>query len=145
MKRIISILIVIAIIIPVFTITVKSEENWSGYIKISNPEDLKLMDGSRSNFYLTNDIDLSDWGVWQPISWFGGTLDGNGYAIKNITTTNGGLFHSLGRNITNGGTIKNLGLQNVNIRRGAVVGALSNYAYFGTVIENCYITGTIIS
>ena len=105
-------------------------------------------------FRLQNDIDLtsysSDFG-WQPIgyhnnttdfSYFEGIFDGNGHIITNLTINrssedNIGLF-----GYTNGATIKNLGIENVDIVGNDHVGVLvGNNAQ--SIIENCYAAGTI--
>jgi uncharacterized repeat protein (TIGR02543 family) len=138
-------------IVPMTTITVEASE-WEGFIPISTPEDLLLINQSSVNmqrsYYLTNDIDLSGWTNWQPIaSWvqFSGIFDGNGFAIKNLTSTRGGLFELL----RNGATVRNLGLVNVNINTnngnaGALAGSVSGTS--GTItIENVYVTGTVTS
>ncbi|MCL1842954.1 MAG: hypothetical protein FWF79_04010, partial [Defluviitaleaceae bacterium] len=78
-------------------------------------------------FRLAADIDLS--GIdWQPIGTaarpFTGTLDGNGYTIRNITVNeptmdNAGFFG------VNGGLITNLTLENVNITGNNTIGGLA--------------------
>ncbi|MCE5339625.1 MAG: hypothetical protein LLF92_00670 [Planctomycetaceae bacterium] len=75
---------------------------------------------------------------------FTGTFDGNGHVIRNLTyiTTIAvdyiGLF-----GFASNATIKNLGLENVNIdANDAYVGGLIGYQYGGT-ITNCYSTGVI--
>ncbi len=103
-----------------------------------------------------NNIDLSDWGNWDPIggysaeNWFEGTFDGNGYTIKYMAIKMetsipiyAGLF---GRTLVNS-TIKNVGMVGATIiaetRRantsyaGGIVG---NSASF---ISNCYFTGAV--
>ena len=78
---------------------------------ISTRSQLASISGSGS-YYLTQDIDLSG-SNWTPISSFSGTLDGRGYAIKNMkisgTTQYAGLFETLK------GTVKNLRMTGVNI------------------------------
>lgn len=88
-------------------------------------------------------IDLSTVDNWTPIGdgyAFGGTFDGNGYTVSNlkINTTNNptGLFG------WTTGTIKNLGVENVNITGASDVGGLIGKAA-GTV-SNCYTTGSVI-
>jgi len=100
--------------------------------------------GYGSEFILGADIDLE--GVeWTPIGndriYFQGTFDGNGHIISNlkIDTTEDyqGLF-----SITSGIKIKNIGLENVDIKGGNYTGGLIGYAD-GGVIENCYVTGSV--
>ena len=104
-----------------------------------------------------NDIDLSSYANWDPIGeidfdtgtgqGFTGLLDGNGYAISNLTINRPdedgvGLFGTIGDPSTmTGGDIKNLGLENFKISGQAYVGALASFS-LGT-ITNCYVTGDV--
>lgn len=110
-------------------------------IEIHTAEEL---DGIRSNpigsYKLMNDIDLSG-NSWSPIgssAAFNGTLDGNGYAIQNLTINlpNQNYVGLFGRN---GGTIINLTLENVNVTGANYTGGLAG-RNDGNVI-NCYIKG----
>lgn len=76
---------------------------------ISTAEDLLQMAGSTGAFYLTDDIDMTEYGLWTPIS-FGGTLDGNGHAISNLKVSgkNGGLFSQI-----EDATIKDLEIRDI--------------------------------
>jgi|GEM_PF-1193450 len=147
MKKLVSTLLAIAIIaallVPCMTANVGAAD-WNGYTKISTAKDLlKIKENCYGKFYLTNDINMKDYGNWNPID-FRGTLDGNGYAIKNLTSTYGGLFRDLfGQDDV---IIKNLGLYNVNVTRDdGNIGALANYYVVGNIsIENCYVTGKVI-
>ena len=112
---------------------------------INNANDLKkLMDLTTSgqstsgvNFVLTADIDMGSISGWTGIKDFAGTFDGNGYKISNLSGTNG-LFTS-----TDNATIKNVGLENININgNSAYVGGLIGYAK-NTNITNSYTTGTV--
>ena len=104
-----------------------------------------------------NDIDLSGFD-WNPIGevdidavpvGFTGTLDGNGYVVKNLTfdspdvVTAGGLFVVIGdfENIVNCGEVRNLGLENVDVTGYYGTGALALQS-LGT-ISNCYVTGKV--
>jgi len=105
---------------------------------------------------LANDIDLSVYGRgynrgqgWIPIgrehlTSFWGVFDGNkkkmtGLFIDDITLGHAGLFAY----VRVRSTIRNLGLQDVNINGGELVGGLAASAT-DSRIENCYVTGTII-
>jgi len=109
---------------------------------------------------LVNDIDLSVYGRgynggrgWIPIGRgqlisFFGVFDGNkkkitGLFIDDITLEYAGLFASVRGTRS---TIRNLGLQDVNINGGEYVGGLAAFVGGGVGgrIENCYVTGTII-
>ncbi|MDR0197157.1 MAG: chitobiase/beta-hexosaminidase C-terminal domain-containing protein [Oscillospiraceae bacterium] len=151
-KRILSTILVAALMFGalggMFTVDAGAASKWSGYTKISKPEDLLKMKDSTKKFYLSKNIDLSEYGNWQPIN-FLGTLDGDGYAIRNLKSsgdkTAGGLFSRLEL-----ATVKNLGLVSVTVsvkvgggtgsRKG--VGGLASEASEST-IENCYITGQV--
>ena len=97
------------------------------------------MKDSDGKFYLTKDIDLKSYGNWEEAIRFSGTLDGNGFSIKNLTSEDFGLFYSL-----TDATVKNLGVTNVKIKTKKSVGALTNGCKNST-IDNCYVTGTIES
>ena len=98
------------------------------------------------NCTLAADIDLTGGGnEWTPVPNFTGTFDGNNKTITGLTinqtaTSNAGLFTS----IVEGGTVKNLTLDKVNI---TITGS-----YAGTVagenngtIENCSVSGNVTS
>ena len=104
-------------------------------------------------YILMNDIDLSSYANWDPIGDFDtdisftGTLDGNGYVVKNLTinrpTEDGvGLFAIIGDvNTMSGGEVKNLGLENVDVEGNNGAAGLAD----GNVgnIDNCYVIGDI--
>ncbi|MCD8377999.1 MAG: hypothetical protein LUB59_04330 [Candidatus Gastranaerophilales bacterium] len=115
----------------------------SGNYIISSAEGLaKLAELSASTntsnitITLSSDIDMSSITDWSGIENFSGIFDGNGYVISNLSGTNG-LFAS-----TNGATIENVGLKNVDISGNSSVGALIGNAY-DTNVENCYSTGSV--
>lgn len=136
--------------------TVPVKEVPEGYTPIRSVDDLYgINNNPEGNYILMNDIDLSqtapggEWDFgngWKPIDDFSGTLNGNGYRIMNMTiygtgTGNFGLFAKL-----IGGTIKNLGLVNINIdiTDASYIGGIVANGYYAK-IENCFVTGTIIS
>ncbi len=86
---------------------------------------------------IANDIDMSGISGWTGIQNFGGTFNGNGYKISNLSGSNG-LFAST----TAGATIKNVAMENVNINGSSYVGGLIGSANC-TDVENCYSTGTV--
>ncbi len=106
-----------------------------------------------ANYIQMADIDLSSHSNWGGITGaFTGTYDGNGYKIIGFNTTEPvtnendlyGLFQFI-----DGGTIKNVILENVNISSISSsgndecnIGALCGGAD-GAVIDNCHISGTI--
>ena len=97
------------------------------------------------NCTLADDITLpvvTDGGSnWTPIQGYAGTFDGNGKTITGLTinqsTMNVGLFAS----IVEGGTVKNLTLDDVNITASSNVGAIAGENR-GT-IENCSVSGSV--
>ena len=106
--------------------------------------------------YLDTDVDLSGY-EWVSIgtgnniaNYFGGTFDGQGHVIKNLTSTNSGngsygFFGVISQN----GSVKNLGIVDANIQtpndaNSLEMGILADWVNSGTVI-NCYSTGTIVS
>jgi len=120
---------------------IKITESTPTSTPISTPEDLDaIRDNLAGHYYLTNDIDLSDYGTWVPIGHdptqefigyytaFTGTLDGRGYTINGLTIKhnpeddldyvgNGfdnlslGLFQCVDGN----GKVINLSLKNIDI------------------------------
>lgn len=120
----------------------------SGYTPIYDAEDLQNMqEDLTANYILMNDIDLS--GInWKPMrpsstgvytSGFIGTLEGNGFTIRNLTVNaeqydNGALFYQ------NEGTIQNLrvtGQINLTSKSGIVRYAASLALYNEGTIYNC--------
>lgn len=114
-----------------------------------------------ASYYLTNDITIPAETEWlpfaKPVNWngqttslgyFSGTLDGRGHSIKNVKITTGSDFSGLFARLT--GTVKNLGLENVDITGGLATGGLAGTIY-GTattynpsvVIENVFVTGSV--
>lgn len=119
----------------------------AGYTAIYTAQDLDNVRNNLSGKYiLMNDIDLSGYANWDPIgdtaNYFTGELDGNGHVIKNMKIDREsedyvGLFGS-----TNGATIKNVGLKNIDVKGGSYAGGLSGFTYFST-ITNSYAQGNV--
>ena len=105
---------------------------------------------SQGKYYkLVNDIDLSDYTAgegWIPIGknndgyHFRGNFDGNGKVISNLTIIGENYQGLFGR--TSGATIKNVIINNCNIRGLQSVGGLVGFAP-GTIITNCHATGKV--
>lgn len=82
---------------------------------------------------------------WEPIADFSGILEGNGHIIKNLTINRTsddsvGLFSSI-----RGGAIINLGIRNATISGKDYVGGLvGSMSANDDLIENCFVTGSII-
>ncbi len=91
---------------------------------------------------LTEDIDLSAYnnfasiGINRGETAFNGTFNGNGHKIFNLKMNNNKFYTSL---IIGYGTVKNLGLENVNIKGGRAGGVATC-----ATIDNCYATGTVV-
>ena len=126
---------------------VSSDTVPSGYTAIYTAEDLNNVKNNLSGKYiLMADIDLSSIENWEPIGTssnaYTGTFDGNGHVIKNLTidrpdTNYIGLFG----HTSDGTEIKNLGLEDVDIKGHQYVAGIGGMAR-GT-ISNCYVTGNV--
>ncbi|MDN5046680.1 hypothetical protein O8C97_03235, partial [Aliarcobacter butzleri] len=123
--------------------------NWTQLQNINNSNILT------QNYYfnLLNNLNSSTAGYmgntgtgWNPIgnnssNTFAGIFDGKGFTISNLYINRPsqiyiGLFGWIS------GTIKNLGLVDVNITGNGTIGGLAGYNYNGT-IENSYLTGNV--
>lgn len=110
---------------------------------ISSVNDFDLIrKNSTKVFKLLNDIDLSNVNNFQTISNFSGTLDGDGFTIKNLTINNQSGFIT---NLSSIGIVKNLNFENVTITNsntshtgvfGNVSGKLENIAIKSGKISN---------
>ncbi|WP_210367430.1 hypothetical protein [Bacillus sp. REN3] len=125
-------------------------------ILISTPQDLdNIRNNLTADYELTNDIDMSSWGNWTPISYydnvnwisgFTGNLDGKGFKIKNLTINKStGMYLGLFGQFFYG-TIQNVGLENVTVNGSncRFASALIGYTYQAT-IKNCYVNGGSIT
>jgi hypothetical protein len=127
----------------------------SPYI-VTTPEHLyEIRYELNSYFKLGNDIDLTTYfavggggynggAYWSPIGNFDGTLDGDGYVIKGlkidrVITNNVGLFGVAGSTAT----LKNIGLENVDIVGQGNVGGLVGQSE--ATISNSFVTGKILT
>lgn len=120
-----------------------------GYTVIKTAAELDNIRNNLSGKYiLMNDIDLSSISNWNSIGGeynsFSGVLNGNGYAIKNLTSNRAdqryvGLF-----GYSKGASFLNLGLENVYINADSDAGAITGCCE-STEFTNCYVTGRIIN
>lgn len=114
---------------------------------VSTPQDLDAIRNNITAYYeFTNDIDMTDFGNWIPITkvspYFSGHIDGKGYKIINLSIVDNSQYTGF-IGYSNGGSIGNLGLENVYVEsnNNHVAGLIGmNYL---TTISNCYVTGTI--
>jgi len=117
------------------------------YIQISTCLELQDIESAlTSNYVLTQNIDCSATTGWNggagfvPLSWFEGTLQGNGYNITDLyifrnNTQSVGLINGLA------GTIDNVGLINVDISGRSDVGGFVGYSDVGSLINNSFVEG----
>ena len=118
------------------------------YIEVGTPEELDNMRNNLTAYYkLTADIDLSGVANFSPIgpdsnSPFAGKLTGNGHVISNLKINNVNSKRQALFGYTNGATIENLGLVNVNVVGEGDIGAVVGKG-IGTTIQQVYVTGYI--
>jgi hypothetical protein len=131
---------------------------------ISTAEQLREINDSNEgqptekvHYKLVNDIDLgvapyNEGEGWEPLNYFFGTLDGSGYAIRNMKISNPtieqqgqtsprnevGLFSRLGE----GAYIHNLAILDVDIQADSLVGAVAGLSYEGDM-QGITVTGSI--
>lgn len=109
---------------------------------------------SDKHFRQFNDIDLgippyNEGRGWDPIGFdeintFQGTYDGNGYTIRNLfinnlAGNNKGLFGWMGGQAS----VKNLGLEDVNITGDSFIAGIAARLIQQSTIAGCYVTGDI--
>jgi len=111
---------------------------------------------NNSHYRLDNNIDLSNYNAsntafnngkgWIPVGTptrpFRGVFDGNGKIISglfiNSAESNAGLF-----GVINGGTVRNLGLEDVDISGGGNAGGVAGQITGNSTITNIYTDGTV--
>jgi hypothetical protein len=106
---------------------------------IEDAADLNAVRNYTSSYFKqTADINLSGYSPWEPIPYFTGEYDGNGYRIAGLIASRSGLFEAIGNN----GIVKSLGIIEANVQStDNHVGVLA-----GTnvgIIEKCYATGIV--
>ncbi|MCL2183002.1 MAG: hypothetical protein FWB85_05995, partial [Chitinispirillia bacterium] len=93
---------------------------------------------------LTADIDLLRYDNWVPIGDnnhfpFAGTFDGGSYVIRNLTIKDTGSLSRRGLfGSVVGGTVMNLGVEDVNITGEYSVGGIVGFLGSGSTVTNCY-------
>lgn len=110
------------------------------------------VDTTDKTFVMGGDIDVSAWceansatGGWNPIgidysNRFKGTFDGNGHKISGVKIDREGTNYQGVFGLTIG-ELKNIGVEEVDIKGGNVTGGLAGYA--GSAITNSYATGNV--
>lgn len=115
--------------------------------QIRTPQNLRNIQAELDKHYiLVNDISLEEGSVWTPLGSiaqpFTGSLNGNGHKITNLliqsSFENAGLFACIAN-----AEIKDLTLENVDVKGINYVGAISGEARGSSRLENCFVTGTI--
>ena len=127
--------------------------------QISTPAQLAKLAGlvnagnasyNAAHYQLMNDLDLSGYATgegWVPIGTysnpFGGSFDGNGNEITNLTINRDtaeyqGLFGFIG----GGGVVKSLGLTDISINGKQMVGGIAGFMDTAT-LQNCYTMGNV--
>lgn len=163
-KRIASIVLAIVMVLSVVNgytpkkvMAMSTSEVPEGYTAINSLDDLALIRSNPDgNYILMNDIDMTDatkpggsidtGNGWVPIKDFRGTFDGNGHYIKGmhiygtVTGVEYGLFGIVS------GTVKNLGMIDVDIDIEfdlwkTYVGAIAGELYGN--VEQCFVSGNI--
>lgn len=120
---------------------------------VENYEDLMVVrNNPDKEFYMTNDIIIPDGVEWVPIGAatndddapvkFSGKFDGKGFSVKNIHITTVTAYKGFIGQMENA-TIKNLGIENVNIKGTMPVGGLTGQLLGNNRIEQVYVTGAI--
>jgi hypothetical protein len=105
-------------------------------------------DTSGVEFVLGADIDLSSISNWTPIGdsdgySFCGIFNGNGHVVKNLKIIGSYLFRGLFGRVENG-VIKNFGIQDASVEGDTAVGILAGKDLGGSIISNCYATGSVV-
>ncbi|MDR2889395.1 MAG: hypothetical protein LBV33_06090, partial [Lachnospiraceae bacterium] len=111
---------------------------------LSTPEDFAFIDSDPRAYYeLKNDIDFER-GAVAPLSYFGGNLDGKGYALKNIRMVQGpntGIFNQM-----DSATVKNLSIESAEITwtdSAASLGILAGSGWDST-IDKVTVTSSLV-
>lgn len=122
----------------------------TGPVAIGTPEELYALTQAGADlsrpYYLTADIDLSDYSDWTGIGSkanpFTGTFDGRGHTISGFTSSKSGLFGGLTAATDETVIVQNLRLEGEIVVSASVddnwIGGLSDYMTRG-IVQNCII------
>lgn len=133
-RAMLSALAITVVMIVASTMAYASEIAPSGS-PISTPEQLLSLEGG-GEYYLSSDIDLANYKNKKIERDFTGTLDGNGYKIKNLTqdeTIEDDYYENVSYGLflyANGATFRNITLENVNID----VNAIGDFSTVGALV-----------
>ena len=134
----------------------EEEATAQGYTVVKSAQELKdalKVNDENCKVMLFNDINLDDLGVdetgsnWITVGTyderFKGTFDGNGFSISNLkinksNTNYQGLF-----GYTDSATIKNINLENVDVKGKYNTGGLVGMSQTNSTIENCSVSGNV--
>ena len=157
MKRLLSVFVLFALILTLCPVAFAEETP----VEIHTVEDLQAMaENPAGSYVLMADLDLA--GIeWMPVDLVGGSFDGNGHTILNLTITQAGATRDISYDgnrktydttfaglfgVLRDASVKNLHLLNV---RGNVVtdqpcflGSIAGAAYDSQVID-CTVAGTL--
>ena len=140
------------------TITIESEAVAQGYTVVKTAQQLKdalKTNDSDCKVMLFSDINLDDLGVnetgsnWTAVgtsgtnNHFKGIFDGNGFSVSNLKINRPDENYQGFFGITNGATIKNVTLDNVEVTGKNYTGGLVGYNYNNSIIENCTSSGNV--
>jgi hypothetical protein len=140
--------------------TISTAEELAGLAQIVNGiwGGLPLIDNFHGKTVtLANDIDLSSYDNWIPVgdydydsrtktnAAFAGTFDGNGYIIRNLTINRPAAQYQGLFGYIKGAAVKNLGVEEVNIRSDGRTGGVAGTLDSASSVANCYSIGTINS
>jgi len=128
-------------------------------VEISDWNDLdSIRNDLTGDYILVNDIDSSSAGYdthgssnanggsgWNPINNFEGTLDGDGYEVRDLYISRGSTsgVGFMGSGSTNTSIVKNLGIVNADVTGSDWVGVIAGDAR--SEFTDCYCTGTVSS
>ncbi|MDE6767899.1 MAG: carboxypeptidase regulatory-like domain-containing protein, partial [Eubacterium sp.] len=117
--------------------------------QVSTPEQLNAVRNDLSAHYIQiNDIDMSDWGNWEPIgnsdNIFVGSYNGKNYNINGITinsTSENNLYIGLFGRAS--GKIANINMTDFDIKSLYLCNYVGSIIGYGSILENCKSNGQI--
>lgn len=109
---------------------------------------LQITAAPDASYKLVNDIDMNTYNqYWTPVSEFGGTLDGDGHALSNLSINSSEYYAGLFGSLTEGSKVKNLMViyPSITVNEGnSSVGVIAGTALTDT-ITNVHIYGAQIA